>query len=196
MMTLDLTGKVTGPRCILKLTTNMECYWDQAFVAVIDPTIPIRTTSLPLARAELRDRGYLREVSPDGRLPLLYEYEYVDPAPLARMEGFLTRHGDVAKLLTTDDDQVCTVGPGDEARLEFDGNRLPELPEGWTRSYVLRAIGYCKDADPFTAGSDSVGPLPWRTMPPYPFAQPTERPRDPVYEAYLREYQTRPAGDR
>ena len=28
-----------------------------------------------------------RETSPDGRLPLLYEYEYVDPAPLARMEG-------------------------------------------------------------------------------------------------------------
>jgi tetratricopeptide (TPR) repeat protein len=196
MMTLDLTGKLGGPRCVLRLTTNMECFWDQAFLALADASDKVRTMSLPLARAELRDRGYLREVSHDGRLPLLYEYDYVDPAPLARMEGFLTRHGDVLDLLITDDDQVCTVGPGDEARLEFEAKGLPELPQGWTRSYVLRSIGYCKDADPFTAGSDSVDPLPWREMPPYPFSTKIERPRDPAYEAYLREYQTRPAGVR
>jgi tetratricopeptide (TPR) repeat protein len=196
MMTLDLTGKLGGARCVLRLNTNMECYWDQAFVALADATDKLKITTLKLARAELRDRGYLREVSPDGRLPLLYEYEYVDPAPLARMEGFLTRLGDVLRLLTTDDDQVCTVGPGDEARLEFEAKGLPELPEGWTRSYVLRAIGYCKDADPFTAGSDSIEPLPWKAMPPFPFATKRERPGDPAYEAYLHEYQTRPAGSR
>ncbi len=194
MMTVDLTGKLTGPSCVLRLTSNMECYYDQAFIAVASPSARIRTTTLPVARAGLRDRGYLREVSPDGRLPLLYEYEYVDPAPLARMAGYLTRLGDVTRLLTTDDDQFCTVGPGDEARLEFEARGLPDLPEGWTRSFVLRAVGYCKDADPFTAGSDSVGPLPWRGMPPYPFETKAERPLDPAYSAYLREYQTRPAG--
>jgi hypothetical protein len=32
-------------------------------------------------------------------------------------------------------------------------------------------------------------------MPDYPFADPkAERPRDPSYERYLREFQTRPAG--
>ena len=196
MMTVDLTGKVNGPNCVLRLTTNMECYYDQAFIALADPTLPIRTTSLPVARAELRDRGYLREVSPDGRLPLLYEYDHVDPAPLARMEGALTRLGEVTPLLTGDDDKFCTVGPGDEARLEFDIQGLPTLPEGWTRAFVLRATGYCKDADPFTAGSDSVEPLPWKGMPPYPFASKVERPRDPAYSRYLREYQTRPAGVR
>ena len=196
MMTVDLTGKLAGPSCVLRLTTNMECYYDQAFVALPDPSSPVRTTSLSVARAELRDRGYLREISPDGRLPLVYEYDYVDPAPLARMGGSLTRHGDVKTLLTSDDDQFCTVGPGDEARLEFDGKGLPELPQGWTRSFVLRSVGYCKDADPFTAGSDSVGPLPWRGMPPFPFEAKVERPLDPAYSAYLRDYQTRPAGVR
>ncbi len=53
-----------------------------------DQASQVRTTTLPIARAELRDRGYLREVSLDGRLPLLYEYEYVDPAP-ARADGRL-----------------------------------------------------------------------------------------------------------
>jgi len=196
MMTVDLTGKAVGPRCILRLTTNMECYWDQGFVAVPGSDDRVRTTTLPVARAGLRDRGYLREVSPDGRLPLLYEYEYVDPAPLARLEGVLTRHGDVAPLLTSDDDQLCTVGPGDEVRLEFDARSLPGLPTGWTRSYVLRAVGYCKDADPFTAGSDAVGPLPWKGMPPYPFEAGVQRPVDPDYANYLRNYQTRPAGTR
>jgi hypothetical protein len=126
----------------------------------------------------------------------VYEYEYVDPVPLARMKGFLTRLGDVTPLLSTDDDQLCTVGPGDEARLEFEAKELPELPAGWTRSYVLKAIGYCKDADPFTLGSDSVSPLPWRTMPAFPFPTHLERPVDADYARYLREYQTRPAGVR
>ena len=58
------------------------------------------------------------------------------------------------------------------------------------------SIGYCKDADPFTAGSDAVGPLPWRGMPPFPFGQEGERPIDPAYADYLRTYQTRPAGVR
>ena len=86
------------------------------------------------------------------------------------MSGKLTRHGDVACLLQADDDRFCVVGPGDEIRLEFEAAGLPPLPAGWTRAYVLRAFGYCKDADPFTATSDTIEPLPWRGMPAFPFA--------------------------
>ncbi len=198
LTTLELTGKLTGPSCILRLRTNMECYWDQAFVALRDreAEASLIQTTLPVARAALGHRGYSREVSPDGREPLLYDYDHVDPAPLALMAGKLTRHGDVQPLLTDDDDHLCLVGPGDEVRLEFDARRLPDLPAGWTRSYVLQAVGYCKDADPLTALSDSVEPLPWRAMPPFPFSPETHHPDDPSYQAYLREYQTRPAGGR
>ena len=93
--------------------------------------------------------------------------------------GKLTRYGDVADLLRADDDRLCVVGPGDEVRLEFDAKGLPPLPEGWTRSYVLRSFGYCKDADPFTATSDTVEPLPWRGMPAFPFGSDVKRPADP-----------------
>jgi hypothetical protein len=196
MTTLELTGKLTGPRCVLRIRTNMECYYDQAFVIAPDREArrSLRVSTVPVSRAVLGPRGYTREVSPDGRLPLLYEYDYVDPAPLARMAGTLTRFGDVAPLLQTDDDLLCLVGPGDEVRIEFDTKNLPPVPSGWTRAYVLRTFGYCKDADPFTAGSDSIEPLPWRTMPAYPFARETVRTSDPAYRAYLREFQTRPAG--
>src|SRR6185312_1497024 len=91
LTTLDLTGKLTGPRCTIRLKTNMECYWDQAFVAIERRDAGIKVTALPVARAVLGYRGYSREVSPDGRQPLLYDYDYVDPAPLARLAGRLTR---------------------------------------------------------------------------------------------------------
>jgi tetratricopeptide (TPR) repeat protein len=196
LMTVDLTGKLGGPNCALRIRTNMECYYDQAFVAVRDrgAESALRVNRLPVARAVLERRGYTREVSPDGRQPLLYDYDYVDPAPLAWFSGRITRYGDVADLLRSDDDRLCVVGPGDEIRIEFDTKELPSLPEGWTRSYVLRSYGYCKDADPFTARSDTVEPLPWRAMPAFPFGPNVKRPADPAYDAYLREYQTRHAG--
>lgn len=196
LMTIELTGKLTGPRCELRIRTNMECYYDQAFLAVLDASAreSLQVTTLPVARATLGHRGYTREVSPDGRPPLLYDYDYVDPAPLAWFSGKLTRYGDVAELLQKDDDRLCLVGPGDEIRVEFDAKSLPSPRPGWTRSYVLRSYGYCKDADPFTAKSDTVEPLPWKGMPAFPFGADVKRPADPGYSTYLREYQTRPAG--
>ena len=128
---------------------------------------------------------------------MLYDYDHVDPAPLA--EHGRRRSPDTATwppLLTEDDDRLCLVGPGDEVRLEFDARRPARpAPTGWTRSYVLRAVGYCKDADPFTAASDTVGPLPWEGMPPTPSAG-DRRPDDPAYREYLETYQTRRSGSR
>lgn len=197
LMTYSLDGKlVAEPRCVLRLRTNMECYWDQAFIAIRHPDAmrEVRTTRLAVAQARLRDRGYLRESSPDGLKPVLPDYDKIDPAPLARLQGELTRHGDVAALLRADDDHLCVMGPGDEVRIEFDGRALSPLPPGWARSFVLRSVAYCKDADPFTATSDSVGPLPWKGMKAFPPLPGDHRPDDPAYAAYLREYQTRPAG--
>jgi len=111
------------------------------------------------------------------------------------MSGKLTRYGDVACLLQADDDRFCVAGPGDEARLEFAAAGLPPLPAGWTRAYVLRAFGYCKDADPFTATSDTIEPLPWRGMPAFPFAAGVSRPTRAAHDDYLREFQTRQAGE-
>ncbi len=194
MTTLDLTGKLTGPRCVVRLRTNLECYWDQAFVAVGESKPDIRVTSLPVAKATLGYKGYTLESSPDGRMPLLYDYDTAVPMPLARMSGRLTRYGDVASLVQGDDDHLALIGPGDEVRVEFDARQTPALPPGWTRCYVLRAVGYCKDADLSTAAGDTVGPLPWRGMKSYPFGPEGRRPEEPAYAAYLSEFQTRVVG--
>ena len=193
MTTLDLTGKLNGPRCVIRLRTNLECYWDQAFVAIREPELTVRVTSLSVSQAVLGYRGYTLESSPDGRMPMLYDYDTVVPMPLARMTGQLTRYGDVVSLLERDDDHLCLVGPGDEARVEFDAKKAPPLPDGWTRGFVLRAVGYCKDADLFTETGDSVGPLPWRGMTAYPFGLEGQRPADPA-TVVTSPYQTRAVG--
>jgi tetratricopeptide (TPR) repeat protein len=193
-MAIELTGKLAAERCALRIRTNMECYWDEAFLAVRRRDPGIVVSQSPIRSAALRYRDYVREVSPDGKLPLIYDYDYVDPAPLERLPGLLTRYGDVLPLIRNDDDQLVTVGPGDELALEFDASEIPPLPPCWTRSYVLESTGYCKDADPATAESDAIGPLPWREMPPFPFKSPSTRPMDNEYKSYLETYQTRRVG--
>ena len=197
-MTFNLTGKWQPGPATFRITTNMECYWDEAFVALHQPELAaqIERTNLPVARARLRERGYLHESAPDGLKPALPDYQGIEAAPLARLRGLLTRLGDVASLVEADDDHLCVMGPGDEVQLEFDCSDLATLKPGWTRSFVFRSVAYCKDADPFTATSDSVEPLPWRAMPAFPFPTGLERPRDQAYQDYLREFQTRPAGER
>ncbi len=39
LTTLDLGGRLIGSHCVLRLRTNMQCYWDQAFLAVRDATL-------------------------------------------------------------------------------------------------------------------------------------------------------------
>jgi len=73
----------------------------------------------------------------------------------------------------------------------FDANKLPELPKGWTRSFVLRTWGYCKDASLTTQTGGNVGPLPFRAMKNYPDFGGV---KPPVTDAD--KWNTRPAGGR
>src|SRR5207245_2012780 len=33
VITVDVTGKLPGPNCVLRLRTNMQVYWDRIFAA-------------------------------------------------------------------------------------------------------------------------------------------------------------------
>ena len=74
------------------------------------------------------------------------------PRRLARFSGKLTRYGDVAPLLR-DRRRPALPGRARATKSSSSSTRraLPVCRPGWTRSYVLRGYGYCKDADPFTA---------------------------------------------
>jgi hypothetical protein len=146
--------------------------------------------SLPLLHGELRHAGYPREYSPDAREPAIYDYERRDASmPFRRMTGRYTRYGDVRPLLLDADDQLVVFGSGEELALEFDASRLPELPQGYVRTAVLSAVGYCKDMDLYTAYPHSVAPLPWLEMEDYPPRRPF--PDEKARDEYERTWNTR-----
>ncbi len=190
MMLLDVTGKLGGPRCRLRLGTNLHVFWDQAFVAagcrVVQPT-----SLLEVSAAALEPCGVMQEFSPDGRQPTLYDHDRHDSGPLTPPAGKRTRFGDVTELLKDRDDRFVVFGPGDGLTVRFDASKLPPLPAGWQRSFVLRTWGYCKDTAPFTAYGDTIEPLPFAAMRNYP---PGPDDHGPDRTDYLRRYQTRETG--
>jgi hypothetical protein len=211
MMTADVTGKLTGPCCRLRLRTNMEVYWDQIFVAPlvqripVDPVVaptefsepktsPVRVIPLGVQSASLAARGFVQEHSPDGRPPTLYDYDRLESVPFSQLTGRLTRLGDVTELLQKRDDCFVIFGPGDEVTVRFDAGSLPALPAGWTRSFVLRTWGYCKDCGPFTATGATIEPLPFHAMRRYPYGPEEHYPRDAAHQEYCRRFNTREIG--
>jgi len=207
MMTLDVTGKLGGPSCVVRLRTNMQVFWDQIFVAPVlarqsaaalnASGIKIEAfhaRALEVADATLQFRGCLQELSPDGRKPTIYDYDRLDSVPVSRFAGKFTRTGDVTDLLRARDDRFVIFGPGDEVTVRFDARKLPALPTGWQRSFVLRSWGYSKDSGPFTATGDTIEPLPFHGMTTYPYGPSEHYPRDAAHDEYRRVYNTRQVG--
>lgn len=192
-MTVPLDGLAGKRQCRLRLSTNLELYYDQIFLGrLARDQARVKVYSLPVARAELRWVGFAREYSPDGRLPLIYDYDTMEPeAPFHVLRGAYTRYGPVTELLREFDDRYVLVAPGDEIALSFDATVLPPLPADLTRSFVLVSHAWCKDSDLYTATSETLEPLPFRAMSRYP-PPPGERyPDTSQHRAYLEQYNTR-----
>lgn len=215
-MVLEVTDAIEQGAMRFKIESNLELFLDRVFLAPAieldasheneplsaglasatartdpegDDPSGVSVTPIPLLRAELRFGGYPREYSDDGALPPTYHYEERDPTLDYRtMGGLLTRYGRVDELITEVDDRFALVGGGDELLIACDATALPELPDGWRRTYLLDTHGYCKDRDPLTAERDSVEPLPWRAMSAYP---PPAGETEPERESYRREWNTR-----
>jgi Tfp pilus assembly protein PilF len=192
VMTRELPGLRTGGRCVLRIRTNMQVYWDQVFLAPAEDFAAFaRLTPLDVAGADLATRGFMQEVYPNGRPPVAYDDAKTEPVAVNRWKGNLTRTGDVTDLLRAADDRFVLCGPGDEITVRFDVSRLPPIPREWHRSFVLRTWGYCKDTAPTTVSGGNVGPLPFRGMPNYPEFGPAQPPATDATR-----WHTRPAAGR
>jgi len=191
-MTLDVTGVVTREHPVFRLRTNLEIYWDRVTLGLDRGRRRARVHRVTPASAMLRDRGYPREYSPDGALPLLYDYSIIDPGyPFKTMAGDYTHLGEVAPLLREADDRFVIFGKGEELVLRYPVSGLPPLPAGKQRTFLLYAVGFCKDMDPYTAHPDTVEPLPFRAMSNYPYPPGERYPEDARHTRYRREWNTR-----
>jgi hypothetical protein len=89
------------------------------------------------------------------------------------------------------DDIFVIAKPGDEIALEFDAASLGTLPDGWTRTFLLRADGFSKEMDINSASPDAVEPLPFHRMTRYPYSAPEQYPDTPEHRRYRETYNTR-----
>jgi hypothetical protein len=196
-MTADLTGKLPRGTQKIRVTTNLQIYWDSILVNRTpqdskDDARSVRLMSIPLVRADLGFHGFPLKIegTPPGNVQYLYE-KVSATGPYTRPAGTYTRYGDVLPLLTAQDDQLVVFGSGDEVRLDFDPSQLPAPPPGWVREYFFAAYGYEKDMDFYAAEGNFVAPLPFLRMGDYPYPPGTSFPLDDAHVNYLLEYNTR-----
>ncbi|MGA2647398.1 MAG: FG-GAP-like repeat-containing protein [Candidatus Sulfotelmatobacter sp.] len=191
-MTADLSGRLPPGTQKIRLTTNLQVYWDNILISRTDEIQNPRQTPIPLARADLQFHGYPRKIegTPPGNVQYIYE-EVSATGPYTRPSGAYTRYGNVLPLLTALDDELVVFGSGDEVRLDFDPSQLPALPQGWVRDYFFAANGYEKDMDFYAADGSFVAPLPFLRMGDYPYPAGKSFPLDSAHVNYLLEYNTR-----
>jgi cytochrome c-type biogenesis protein CcmH/NrfG len=191
-MVADLTGKVPPGTSRIRIGTNLNIYWDQILIDQTPDVAGIEMQTVPLAEASLRFHGYPRQVEGNPKSDLWYVYDEVSPTgPYAHHAGNFTAYGDVLPLLNAADDRFVIIGSGDEVALEFDSSSLPAVKPGWSRDYFLYADGFAKDMDFYESLSDTVEPLPFHSMPAYPYSAGTRYPMSPEYLRYRLTYNTR-----
>ena len=190
-MTADLSGKLPVGTRRIRLTTNLQIYWDNILISRTAQQQPVRLTHVPLTRADLSFHGFPLKIEdqPPGNVKYIYE-KVSATGPYTRPAGAYTRYGDVLGLLKSVDDKLAVFGSGDEVALDFDPASLPALPPGWTRDYFFAAHGYEKDMDFYAYRGDTVDPLPFGNMGTYPYPG-KSFPSDPEHLNYLLEYNTR-----
>ena len=194
-MTADLTGKLPPGTRRIRITTNLQIYWDNILISRTAQENSqhqnARLTPVPLARADLSFHGFPLKIegNPPGNVNYIYEKTSAT-GPYTRPAGAYTRYGDVRPLLESIDDKFVVFGSGDEVALDFDPATLPTLPQNWVRDYFFIANGYEKDMDFYAYRGDTVDPLPFRDMRAYPYPG-QSFPTDAEHMNYLLEYNTR-----
>jgi tetratricopeptide (TPR) repeat protein len=195
-MTADLTGRLPVGTRKIRITTNLQIYWDSISIDRSEQgssnTAGAHLTEIPLAHANLQFHGYPLKIegTPPGNVNYIYEKTSAT-GPYTRPMGNYTRYGDVLPLLTELDDKLAVFGSGDEVQLDFDPSQLPALPKGWVRDYFFAANGYEKDMDFYAAEGNFVAPLPFLSMADYPYTTKQSFPLDDAHVNYLLEYNTR-----
>ncbi len=191
-MTVELTGRLRPSDRRLRVSSNMELYWDRIFLARHLTQTPVKLTEVAARSADLHFRGYPREFSPDGRHPNLCDYNNVErTVGWKLMSGHYTRFGEVAELLEAADDCFVIMGHGEELTLRFAADAFGPVPEGCRRSFLLKTDSYCKDMDLYTAFPDTLEPLPFHGMSGYPYRPDERYPETEKTRAYRERYNTR-----
>ncbi len=159
---IDLTGVFRpGTPHRIRLSTNLEIYWDQIQWAQGLPDTQLKITRLAPATADLHYRGYSIIRQANASSPEIPDYNHLLSTTQIwhDLSGYYTRYGDVRELLRSIDDRYVIMNAGDEMALRFPAVAPP--PAGWVREYVIGGDGWIKDGDYNSTYSATVQPLPY-----------------------------------
>ena len=190
---IDLTDRFPADDYRVRLTTNLELYWSEAFFTVDEPErARWKITRLSPAAADLHYRGYSREYREAPYGPFVRDYRTLSAEPQwLPFEGYRTRYGDVTALLQASDDRYVIYSSGEEITATFDAADLPAPPPGWTRDFVLHTDGWLKEGDLNTATAATIEPLPYHGMDRYPYGIESHYPDSADHRKYRDDYNTR-----
>jgi hypothetical protein len=190
---VDLSGLMTTSDHRIRISTNMEIYWDHVFFSDSRDEAPVVYNVLDPVTADLHFRGFSETFRKGGRYgPHWFDYSKVTADPKWRdLTGDYTRYGDVLPLLAKADNKYIISNAGDETTVSFSEKGLPPVPKGWKRDFLIRCVGWVKDGDINTAHGQKVLPLPFHGMKSYPPGKDDIYPADAEHQQYVKEYNTR-----
>ncbi len=186
---IDLTDLLDRQDPRVKIVSTMELYWDNAWLSVGDEEPDFASWKLKLLGANLHYRGVSQIIPSDSNAPETYEYSQVIKQPhWPPLEGYFTKYGDVTPLVADQDDRLVIMGAGDELTLRFASH---PLKAGWKRDFMLRNVGWDKDADINTAYGQTVEPIPFGAMTDYAHVNGDPRELLSEEQVAIARYQTR-----
>ncbi len=147
----------------IRITFHHEVYLDKAWISIVQNNT-YSVTELTPAYANLHYYGHSAYMSSDGQYPGEFDYTKKVNVDYVQAAGYYTRYGDVLPLLQNADNRFVIMKSGDEIRMEFNAEDLPELPAGWRRDFIFAAKGFYKAIRPGRAYAYSVDPLPFYGM--------------------------------
>lgn len=159
---IDLTGLFHhGVPHKLRLSTNLEIYWDQFRWAAGAPDSDLRITRLSPSTADLHYRGYSMIRQANASSPEIPDYNHLAATTQIwrDLSGYYTRYGDVRELLGKPDDRYVIMNAGDELALRFPAPSAPA--QGFVRDFVITGDGWIKDGDYNSTFSATVLPYPY-----------------------------------
>ena len=124
----------------VRITTNLEVYWDRIFLAVEEDCADVKKMELSMQSARVQEVGFPQRTDSEYRRPS-FDYGQRTPLWIRVTSRASTRTSATPQPLVTNvDDAVAIIGPGEEVEFEFDAT-APPAEEGRSRQFVLECHG-------------------------------------------------------
>jgi FG-GAP-like repeat len=210
---IDLSGRFPTPDHRLRLTTNLEIYWDRLAVAFGSPGERATEGGSERGREGVIDKrnkvhlGHVavRSVTPSVRelRPIMADLRIRGYSEVNRADDYspelpeydrvyrVARWRDLIGYYTRPGDVLELLARVDDRYVIMNaGDEIalrftapPPPPAGWVRDFVFVSDGWVKDGDLNTVASKTVLPLPTHARPDY-VPTPTRLEEDPIYQRH------------